>query len=121
MRNVLIEFIFYREQQDARVAEQLAEMIEREEEERRRMLEEEDKELAKYLQEKEQQRIEKRERDRRELESHTPRKERSHHSDERKVQIPKGPIFVSLVEMFCHITIISDGIYKFFSCRQKML
>lgn len=87
------QLLTQQEQQDAQVAAQLAEMIDREEEERRRMLEEEDKELARFLQEKEQQRIEKRERDRRELESHTPRKERPHHSDERRVPIPKGPNF----------------------------
>lgn len=42
--------VYFREQHDARVAEQLADLIEREEEEKRRMLEEEDKELARLLQ-----------------------------------------------------------------------
>lgn len=39
-----------REQQDAKIAAQLAQYIEKEEEERKKILEEEDKELAKLLQ-----------------------------------------------------------------------
>lgn len=40
----------FREQQDAKIAAQLADHIEKEEEERKKILEKEDKELAKLLQ-----------------------------------------------------------------------
>ncbi|KAL0276835.1 UNVERIFIED_CONTAM: hypothetical protein PYX00_004316 [Menopon gallinae] len=83
------QFLMQQEQQDARVAAQLADIIEKEEEDRRRMLEEEDKELARLLQEKEKQRIERRERERRDLESHTPRKETSQASCDWKSQVPR--------------------------------
>lgn len=83
------------------------------------MLEEEDKELARLLQvggihcfllwralhrsvlnclskEKEKQRIEKRERERRDLESHTPRKETTQVSCDWKSQVPKKSSWVSV-------------------------
>ncbi|KAK6622128.1 hypothetical protein RUM44_001935 [Polyplax serrata] len=79
------QLLYQQEQQDAKIAEQLAYKIEKEEEERRRMLEEEDKELAKLLQEQEQSKVSKRERDLRELETHTPKKEQYYYDDKRNL------------------------------------